>query len=123
VWHIIVLKVAAILLSGVLFLGYGWWSQEHLSFLEEIYLLSPACGLLIIGFMPFRFLNLKNIRLIPTFVFVIGITQSIYGLVNAVRSSIEPHTGAAVINILILAILAVGIFVAWEEEMKSSINK
>lgn len=113
---IVLLKAIALIFSGILFLGYLWWDREYLSFLEKTFMLSSAYGLLIVGAMPFRFLRLRKIRVIFTVVLMIGVANSIHGIIEAVNARISVDTSAAFINVIVIVILGIGIYLSWKKQ-------
>lgn len=118
---ILFLKAVALIFAGLSFLAYGWWGREYLNLLEKMLWLSPAIGLLVIGLTPFSLLDSKKRRIPPTLICLIGIAQTLRGIVSAVGASIEPDTPAATLRIIILVILSIGIYVIWHPRRKSNV--
>lgn len=111
------LKVVALVFAGITFLAYGWGSRDYLSFIEKLFWLSPAFGLLIIGLVPFSLMNLKKRRILPTFIFLIGIAQTLKEIISDLRLPIEPDINLA--HLTILGILSIGIYVVWRPHATS----
>jgi hypothetical protein len=110
---IVILRAAALLLTVIVFLAYGWGDRDYLSLLAKLFWLSPAFGLLIIGIAPLRILRSYKFRILPTLVFLAGMMQVANGIIGDFQMPIEPDTNAATLRAIIFITLALGIFVAW----------
>jgi len=119
----IFLRIVAMIFSGIIFLGYGWWNRDYLSLIEKIFMLSPAYGLLIIAVIPYRVLALKKLRILITLILIAGIAQSLQEIESDIRSPIEPDLPAAMLRLIIIAILGVGIYKAWKPKSESTESK
>jgi len=106
--------MAALAFAGIIFLGYGWWNRDYLSFIEKIFMLSPAFGLIIIAVIPYKVLALNKLRILTTLIFLTGIVQSLQEIGNDIRSPIEPDVPAAILRLVIITILGIGIYKAWK---------
>ncbi len=115
---IILLKVIAVLFSSVLFLGYAWFDREYLSFIEKVFMLSSAYGLLITGVIPFSFLKLKRVRVVFSTVLLIGIGQSIHRIFEAANAPVSANTTAVLLNLIILGLLSTGIYLALNKKIE-----
>lgn len=113
-------KVAALIFAGLDFLAYGWWDRSYLGFFEKIFWLSPAICLLTVGLMPLKVLSSRVVKILFTAFAAIAVLRTVQSIVQALGSPIEPDTPAAILSGIVLALLVLGIALAWHPISRSN---
>lgn len=108
------LKIVALCFGSIYFLAYGWWDRSYLSFVEQLYWLTPGFGLFVMAAVPFRVLSSNaGTKWGTTLLCAVGTSKLLQGIIESLSSPIEPDTAAVILRSIILGIFIVGLQIIW----------